>query len=233
MSFRAKRELLVQVAPATARRPTPRSRWSSTSSWPPPATPASTPFGSWPNPCPRPRQSSGRGNRAMEPRCGKPCGSPGRPPMPSAASAWCRSSQSWCRRWSGTAICSSPQRCARCCWRSAPRPPIACYAPCGSPTGSAPPSRGGCSSSRSRAHLRGLERPAARLPRSRSRGALWRGRRGAFLYTLTLTDIATTWTECLPLLHRPRRPWCRRWRGRASSCPSRCWGSIPTTGASS
>jgi hypothetical protein len=25
---------------------------------------------------------------------------------------------------------------------------------------------------------------------------------GAFLYTLTLTDIATTWTECLPLLHR-------------------------------
>jgi hypothetical protein len=25
---------------------------------------------------------------------------------------------------------------------------------------------------------------------------------GAFLYTLTLTDIATGWTECLPLLHR-------------------------------
>jgi integrase-like protein len=25
---------------------------------------------------------------------------------------------------------------------------------------------------------------------------------GAFLYTFTLTDIATTWTECLPLLHR-------------------------------
>ena len=25
---------------------------------------------------------------------------------------------------------------------------------------------------------------------------------GAFLYTLTLTDVATTWTECLPLLHR-------------------------------
>jgi hypothetical protein len=25
---------------------------------------------------------------------------------------------------------------------------------------------------------------------------------GAFLYTLTLTDIVTTWTECLPLLHR-------------------------------
>jgi hypothetical protein len=24
----------------------------------------------------------------------------------------------------------------------------------------------------------------------------------AFLYTLTLTDVATTWTECLPLLHR-------------------------------
>jgi hypothetical protein len=25
---------------------------------------------------------------------------------------------------------------------------------------------------------------------------------GAFLYTLTLTDVATTWTECLPLLHK-------------------------------
>jgi hypothetical protein len=25
---------------------------------------------------------------------------------------------------------------------------------------------------------------------------------GAFLYSLTLTDVATTWTECLPLLHR-------------------------------
>ena len=25
---------------------------------------------------------------------------------------------------------------------------------------------------------------------------------GAFLYTFTLTDIATTWTECLALLHR-------------------------------
>ena len=25
---------------------------------------------------------------------------------------------------------------------------------------------------------------------------------GAFLYTLTLTDVATTWTDCLPLLHR-------------------------------
>src|SRR6266545_134827 len=25
---------------------------------------------------------------------------------------------------------------------------------------------------------------------------------GAVLYTLTLTDVATTWTECLPLLHR-------------------------------
>jgi hypothetical protein len=25
---------------------------------------------------------------------------------------------------------------------------------------------------------------------------------GAYLYTLTLTDVATGWTECLPLLHR-------------------------------
>jgi hypothetical protein len=25
---------------------------------------------------------------------------------------------------------------------------------------------------------------------------------GSFLYTLTLTDIATGWTECLPLLNR-------------------------------
>ena len=30
---------------------------------------------------------------------------------------------------------------------------------------------------------------------------------GAFLYTLTLTDVATTWTECLPLLH-PAARWC-------------------------
>ena len=25
---------------------------------------------------------------------------------------------------------------------------------------------------------------------------------GGYLYTLTLTDISTGWTECLPLLHR-------------------------------
>jgi hypothetical protein len=28
---------------------------------------------------------------------------------------------------------------------------------------------------------------------------------GAFLYTLTLTDVATGWTECLPLLHRTQQ----------------------------
>ena len=27
---------------------------------------------------------------------------------------------------------------------------------------------------------------------------------GGYLYTLTLTDIATGWTECLPLIHRGR-----------------------------
>jgi hypothetical protein len=27
---------------------------------------------------------------------------------------------------------------------------------------------------------------------------------GGYLYTLTLTDIATGWTECLPLIHRSR-----------------------------
>jgi hypothetical protein len=27
---------------------------------------------------------------------------------------------------------------------------------------------------------------------------------GGYLYTLTLTDIATGWTECLPLLYRSR-----------------------------
>jgi hypothetical protein len=26
--------------------------------------------------------------------------------------------------------------------------------------------------------------------------------RGGYLYTLTLTDVATGWTECLPLLYR-------------------------------
>ncbi len=29
---------------------------------------------------------------------------------------------------------------------------------------------------------------------------------GGYLYTLTLTDIATGWTECLPLLYRSREP---------------------------
>jgi len=28
---------------------------------------------------------------------------------------------------------------------------------------------------------------------------------GGYLYTLTLTDVATGWTECLPLLYRSRR----------------------------
>jgi Integrase core domain len=28
--------------------------------------------------------------------------------------------------------------------------------------------------------------------------------KGGYLYTLTLTDVATGWTECLPLLHRSR-----------------------------
>jgi hypothetical protein len=27
---------------------------------------------------------------------------------------------------------------------------------------------------------------------------------GGYLYTLTLTDVATGWTECLPLMHRSR-----------------------------
>ncbi|MFL5658487.1 MAG: hypothetical protein ACJ8CB_30415 [Ktedonobacteraceae bacterium] len=29
---------------------------------------------------------------------------------------------------------------------------------------------------------------------------------GGYLYTLTLTDVATGWTECLPLLHRREVP---------------------------
>jgi hypothetical protein len=29
---------------------------------------------------------------------------------------------------------------------------------------------------------------------------------GGYLYTLTLTDRATGWTECLPLLHRRKVP---------------------------
>ena len=41
--------------------------------------------------------------------------------------------------------------------------------------------------------------------------AFWKGiwslivedtRKGSYLYTLTLTDVATGWTECLPLLAR-------------------------------
>ncbi len=29
---------------------------------------------------------------------------------------------------------------------------------------------------------------------------------GGYVYTLTLTDVATGWTECLPLLHRREVP---------------------------
>src|SRR5437588_13069117 len=51
-------------------------------------------------------------------------------------------------------------------------------------------------------HLRGVEGDPTRLSGSRPGGPLWRRYRGRHLYTLTLTDIATGWTECLPLLHR-------------------------------
>ncbi len=56
---------------------------------------------------------------------------------------------------------------------------------------------------------------------------------GGCLYTLTLTDVATGWTECLPLLNRGER-WCWRPCKALAGCsrfPS--WASIPIMGESS
>src|SRR5258706_2843599 len=56
---------------------------------------------------------------------------------------------------------------------------------------------------------------------------------GGYVYTLTLTDVATGWTECLPLLHRSQEAVLRPSDAHARSSLFRFWGSIPTTVASS
>jgi len=61
----------------------------------------------------------------------------------------------------------------------------------------------GIATQRTDSHGRGLELSRGRLYGDRSRRTLRRSLSGrAFIYTLTLTDIASTWTECVPLLVR-------------------------------
>lgn len=57
---------------------------------------------------------------------------------------------------------------------------------------------------------------------------------GSFVHTLVLTDVASTWTECVPLVvrERARLSW-RRWNGFARRCRSRYGASTRTTVASS
>jgi hypothetical protein len=61
---------------------------------------------------------------------------------------------------------------------------------------------------------------------------------GAFLYTLTLTDVATGWTEGLPLLHRTQESIVQALKRARQLLPYPllgldCWASTPTTAASS
>jgi hypothetical protein len=46
---------------------------------------------------------------------------------------------------------------------------------------------------------------------------------GAFLYTFTLTDVATTWTECLPLLHRTQQASCTRADPMLQAATTKCF----------
>ncbi len=58
---------------------------------------------------------------------------------------------------------------------------------------------------------------------------------GAYLYTLTLTDVATGWTECLALPYRTAvpRPSSRHSTTRGACCRSRCGAWTRTTAVSS
>jgi hypothetical protein len=56
---------------------------------------------------------------------------------------------------------------------------------------------------------------------------------GGYLCTLTLTDVATGWTECLPLLHRSQDTVLAAIKRARKLFPSRSWGLIQTTVASS
>src|SRR5229473_6662388 len=44
---------------------------------------------------------------------------------------------------------------------------------------------------------------------------------GGYVYTLTLTDVATGWTECLPLLHRSQRAGAEKTRPGLAAHPQR------------
>ena len=57
---------------------------------------------------------------------------------------------------------------------------------------------------------------------------------GSFIQTLVLTDIASGWTECAPLLFREQRLLTEVLSEiRQASSPLRCWGSIRIMTASS
>ena len=56
---------------------------------------------------------------------------------------------------------------------------------------------------------------------------------GGYLYTLTLTDVATSWTECLPLLYRSQETGWQHSNKLAYCSLFRSWESIPTTGENS
>ena len=56
---------------------------------------------------------------------------------------------------------------------------------------------------------------------------------GAFLYTLTLTDVATAWTECLPLLVRSQHAVVEALDRARQLLPFPLLGLTPTTAASS
>ena len=53
---------------------------------------------------------------------------------------------------------------------------------------------------------------------------------GSFLYTLTLTDVATTWTECLPLLHGTQHGVVHAVQRARNLFPLRCSESTRITG---
>ena len=53
-------------------------------------------------------------------------------------------------------------------------------------------------------HVRGVERDPTRLFGGGSRSPLWYRHRGGTCSRLSLTEIATGWTECLTLMHRSR-----------------------------
>ena len=107
-----------------------------------------------------------------------------------------------CRHWSGTAGCSSCERAhagavgercdhrpaaGRCEGRGSGRPaPRVGFLLRDPPRGADP-------------HVQRLERSAARLLRDRHGGARRHTVAGSFIQTLTMVDVATGWTECLPL----------------------------------